>query len=858
MRRRWQLGMFGIALVLATANCCCAQSSNEDAEDQDPVADVEREIVEVPIKLKEQTWFTDVVASAVIQFPEAVEQPESLPPDDKDVSFVGLELNSPALSNLREPQAVVRFVPQHPGLSVFPSLEFHSATHIYRTPHTQFLVSVPQLSSNMQFEFRPEKTTVYVGEPLRVDVTWSSQEATNRFRSLQCYPDIFRHSDVEIVIPRSTAPEEQQMGLPFGGRRIIVPRVPPENKPSVFGTVQFPLFARCQEPGTYSLGPTRLECALLKGEGSPFAPYAAYYNNGLFEPFSALTSYERVYVESEPVSVKALPLPSQNRSEWFSGLFAPVKFEVTAATDEIKVGQVLEVDVRVRSDAPHGMLELPPLSLQRSLRGRFHVASELGRTWHFDGTSFRIRVRPLTTNITAFPSLRIQVFDADAGDYHFVQTAAVPLNVRPDNGRDYFEVRTLVAEQTLTDQPAGVWHNAQPGTMSQFLNNTIGIFADQFWLWIALTTTLFALLVPWVRERRRRAINPIYRRQVAAYHELRRRPEGTAEKWEAFLQFLATGFSLPSGVWTIEDTRSRLHSIELSQTDIDLIAETHAVADKSDFSSQKSAASIPELNGVASRLFAKFRRLSVFVWIVLCMIPATGVASEWSEAEVLFDQAIHSSPGLPETESLFKQAALKFESAATEPKRQGPAWYNAGNAWFKAGELGRAIACYRQAQIYQPFDDEVRANLKAARALTVDAIEDPRSESFLRWPLRWICAALVVLWILFLSLLLLHVRYRARTTAAVTVFAASIVVVMVGTAVYARSHSGREGVVIVGEAFGRKGPAYSYDTAFFEPLHDGLEFDVQSRRADWLNIELADGRECWIPADQTRLIFNER
>ncbi|WP_372723724.1 hypothetical protein [Novipirellula sp.] len=871
MSRRWHiewLRTLGIVLALATANVAGAQLDNEDADAQvsstmapatdAPSTETELEVVEIPIKLKEQSWFTDVVATAVIEFPEAVEQPESLPPDDKDIAFVGLELNAPSTSHLRQPEAVVRFVPQHPGVSVFPSLEFRSATHLYRTLPTQFLVSVPQPSSNMQFEFRPEKTSVYVGEPMRVNVKWSSQEETNRFRSLQCYPDIFRNNDAEVVIPRCTAPEELQMGMPIGGRRIIVPRVPPDDKPALFGTVEFPLFIRFHEPNTVNIGPTRLECALLKRPEGAFAPYAAYYNNGLFEPFSALKSYERVYVESERTPVRVLPLPSEHRSEWFSGLFTPCKIDVTSATDEITVGQVLQIDVRVHSDAPHGMLELPPLSLQRSLRGRFHVSSEMGRTWHPDGTSFRIRVRPLTTNITAFPSLRIQVFDADAGEYRFIQTAAIPLKVLADDGRDFFEVRSLLAERTLTDQPEGVWHNAQPGIMSPFLNHAIGILADYFWLWMISTTVLFAFVVPWVRERRRRATHPVYRRQVAAYHELLRQPEGSVQKWEAFLRFLATGFSVPPNAWTIQDTQNRLREIELSQSDIDLIAKTHAVADRSDFSSQKSTASIPELNGVASRLFAKLRRLSVFAWIVFCATPLTAVASEWSEAEVLFDQAIHSDPGLPETESLFKQAALKFESAAGDARQRGHAWYNAGNAWFKAGELGRAIACYRQAQVYRPFDDKVRENLKAARALAVDAIDDVRADRFLRWPLRWICAALVLSWTLFLSLLLLHLRYRTLTTTAVVILAASSVAAMVGTAVYADIQSGREGVVIVGETFGRKGPAYSYDTAFFEPLHDGLEFDVKTSRADWLNIELADGRECWIPADQTRLIFNER
>jgi hypothetical protein len=710
----------------------------------------------------------------------------------------------------------------------------------------------------MRFELRPTKTAVYVGQPLRVNVTWSSQQPTNRFRSLQCFPAVFNNDDVEIVIPRCTVPEKQQMGTPFGGRRVIARRLPPADDDTLFGTVSFSLFLRFRQPGKVEVPETRLECALLKGKGNAFAPYAAYFNNGLFEPFSSLTAYERVFAESEPFSIDVLPLPSQDRSECFSGLFAPCEIDVSISADELSVGQFLEVDLRVHSDAPHGMLDLQPLDLQRSLRGRFRVSREFGRTWYPDGTGFRARVRPLTTDISAFPSLRIPLFDPNLGTYRVLQTSSVPLKVGPHDGRDFFDVRTLVAEQTLTDQPEGIWHNTRPGTISQILNDATGLLAEHCLLWILVGATVFSLLLPWVRERRRRATDPVYRRQALAYRELLRHPEGTKQKWEAFLQFVATGFSMPSGAWTSGDAQRRLRSLDISEQDIALIVQTHAAADKFDFSSQKPSPSVPELNALARRLFTKFRNVSVMFLMVLVACPGTVMASEWREAESLFEQALNSTPGLPKTESLYVQAALKFEIAAEQNSRRGASWYNAGNAWFKAGELGRAIACYRQAQIYRPFDHEIRENLKAARALTVDVLNEPRTASVRSWPVRWICAFLVPASFLLGALLLVHIRYRTSATLAGCIASAAIVVAAGMAGLYAGSHSGSEGVVIIGEIYGRKGPAYTYNTAFHEPLHDGLEFHTKLRRSGWLQIELADGRQCWIPSDQTRLIFNRR
>ena len=92
--------------------------------------------------------------------------------------------------------------------------------------------------------------------------------------------------------------------------------------------VRFPLFLRFAEPGTHTLPAVRLECAQLKGDGGAFAPYAAYFNNALFEPVEEGAAYGRVFTESAPVEIEVLPLPEEGRLESFSGLFAPC--EITA------------------------------------------------------------------------------------------------------------------------------------------------------------------------------------------------------------------------------------------------------------------------------------------------------------------------------------------------------------------------------------------------------------------------------------------------------------------------------------------------------------------------------------------------
>ena len=834
-------------------------ASGQSSADADASTEAgQREVVQVAVEFKEQTWFTDVLATAVVQFPEPVEKSDGLLAVDADVALAGVEMIGSSKSKDQPTTALIKFLPRRRGAVVFPALEFQSATKIYRTRPTPFQVSAVRRMEEMRFQWKPNKTSVYVGQPLRINVTWSSGEPANRFRALKCVPQLFFQDDIDVVIPRCVAPEKQQIGLPFGGRRIVARRDTSNFDEDALGTITFPVFVRFQKPGQVEIPAARLECALLNGRPSALAPYAAYYNNGFFEPFSALTDYERVFVESDSTSIEVKPLPVQRRSELFSHLFRPCKIRVSTSTDTLAVGQVLNVDVRVHSKAPHGMLELQPLNLQHSLRGRFHVDDEFSRTWYADGTGFRARLRPLTTDIDAVPSLRIPVFNSDTGQYEDIQTDPIPLQVTPENGRNFFDVATLTPDQKLTHQPAGIWHNSQPTAMNQLLNATISWLAEYWLLWILAGAAFWALLLPWVLERRRRAESPVYRQQALAYRELRKCPEGTPEKWEAFLRFVAAGFAMQADAWTRGDAVKRLKSLDLPQKDIQLIADTHAEFDRREFSKQATAAVVPNLNGVAERTLKRFRKVALLALAALFLCPSTTMASEWEQAQLLFGQAIEAIPGLAETDALYEQSALKFEAAATKEHRRGAAWYNAGNAWFKSGRLGRAIACYRQARIFRPFDREVNENLEAARALNVDALEQESMPPMGAWPARWIHAALVLAWFLLLAAALLHVRFRRPLTMAASGVCATIVLALGLIALLVYSQSNRAGVVIAGEIYGRKGPAYTYDAAFNQPLHDGLEFHINDRRSEWLQIELADGRRCWVPEDQTQLIFNRR
>ena len=95
-------------------------------------------------------------------------------------------------------------------------------------------------------------------------------------------------------------------------------------------------------------------------------------------------------------------------------------------------------------------------------------------------------------------------------------------------------------------------------------------------------------------------------------------------------------------------------------------------------------------------------------------------------------------------------------------------YFNYGNAEFKSGNLGRAIAAYRQAAELAPRDAEVRANLDFAR----NQVQGPTLRES-RWSLQdwlgtltlneWTGLAAAAFWLLFGLLAARQIRPALKT-----------------------------------------------------------------------------------------------
>ncbi|MEO0795505.1 MAG: hypothetical protein AAFX93_10095 [Verrucomicrobiota bacterium] len=701
------------------------------------------------------------------------------------------------------------------------------------------------------FTVSSEKTTAYVGEPIRLNLVWRSDIKATAIRALSLEPAIFYDDQVQVVIPRNTAPENDQVGLPIGGRRAIATRTLDLDNHEALGTITLPIYVKFERPGNYEIGDVALKFARLHRAAGVFGRYASYFNNGFFEAIDRSQKHDLVSISSDSLSIEVLPLPPGADAR-FSGLFDPVSFEVDLGSTDTTVGSLVKLDIQVSTPVPAAMLSLPKIANQRALRRRFLINGGYNRLWNESGATFQTSFRPLAATSKQFPPIEFQVFDPASGTFKIVTTQSVPMTIQESDTADQLTVFQDFGTP-LISQSQGIWHNLDRNKMNDLMNLLFRWIQIGFWPILLLGPVLFVALLPIAKERRRRAMDAHYRDQVAAYDAFKKSTCDSPEQWEAFLAYMAATFRAGKRAWTIRDSKKALRAIGADREDIASIEEMHTRADGEQFGPLEGPTDYSKLSGIALRINRLVGRSSLFVLSLFLLGQTELPAEEWDTAQELHQQALAASGDISKAEFLFIEAALKFEAAAKAGDHVGEAWYNAGNAWFEAGSLGRSITAYREAERYLPFDNGLNENLQVARMLVANTV--PQTKPWWeRIPLNWVQLLLIVFNFAFWAVLLLKVRYpdwRCRSTLITTslLLAASLLLF-----VFRQATALPSGVVTDGDFFAKKGPSYAYQNAFAEPVYEGLEVEIIESRGDWSLVKLDDSRECWMMSANLSII----
>jgi tetratricopeptide (TPR) repeat protein len=253
---------------------------------------------------------------------------------------------------------------------------------------------------------------------------------------------------------------------------------------------------------------------------------------------------------------------------------------------------------------------------------------------------------------------------------------------------------------------------------------------------------------------------------------------------------------------------------------------------------------------------------AAMVLIALMTLPFAASANEKDYVDSLWNAANEAY-----VEGRWNDAASGYEMISSMGLESAALYCNTGDAYFKNGNIPEAILYYERALKLDPSYSDARYNLELLRSSIQDRI-DPVPEFVLKAWARDVCyimdsnAWAICFFVLFALTLAMVLLFILAPTAGGrrTGFFTGIVLLL--SAVFSLSFSlwqkkeymSTDSAVIMRPVTSVKSSPSSEASKDLFILHEGTKVDIIDEVGSWKNIELADGRQGWIPSADIEII----
>jgi tetratricopeptide (TPR) repeat protein len=687
-------------------------------------------------------------------------------------------------------------------------------------------------ANQLRLELRAGRSEVFLGE--RVPLTVRLAVGSVRVTDLQ-YPTV---SGDGFALEKFPEPQQRREG----SLQVVE-----------FATSLTPLRA-----GKVAVGPAVMHLSVL-ARGRSADPFFG----GLFGDTRRPTE-----IASEPLALAVLPLPEADRPPDFSGAVGRFDVDVAVAPLTVTAGDPVTVTTTVRGEGNLDAAAAPAIAATDVLHVYPPQTAAAGAA--AGEKRFEQVLVPQRAGALALPSLRFSYFDPEARRYHVVERPLGTLTVHAAPARETAP-RIVGAPARDTTAALGrdlVFVKEQPGTL-----RPLGARRHRslrFWTWQAVPLAAWLAALAWDRRRRRLSGDARYARFTRAGREARRRLGAAREALRAgdlvrFYDTLAAAVSdylsakldLPPGAVTADTAGDRLRRRGLPPALAQDLQDVFAACERARFAPGEDGRADGEATLARAdalvRALERERRLAppiAALWLLpLALAAAPGTASDAEGPAAAFFRGNALYAG-----ERYAEAAAEYERVRAGGRESGHLYFNLGNAYVKAGQLGRAILNYERARRLLPRDPDVEANLGYARELSGEPRGEPSllrllfpfavhftsDELLLGASVAWTLVALLLV----LGRLVPRTRVGARRAA---VGAAAVLVLLGASAAFRLVTVDLPPYAIVVTA--------DEATVRFEPSADGTRhfgakpgalLRLLAARQGWAQVARGDGRRGWV------------
>ena len=234
--------------------------------------------------------------------------------------------------------------------------------------------------------------------------------------------------------------------------------------------------------------------------------------------------------------------------------------------------------------------------------------------------------------------------------------------------------------------------------------------------------------------------------------------------------------------------------------------------------------------------------------ITLCALAGLfAVSSTFAQADATFAKANEEYAA-----GRFKEAIDGYEMLVQSGQRSATLFYDLGNAYFRAGDFGRAILSYERALALEPRHPEAVANLRIARdearALELVVSAPERSLQLLTLN-QYTIGASIAFWLgIFGIVILILARRRSASLIALSILSLFIFAFAVAAIAWLDGGNKGSALAIVTDKGVEARVATAENANTVLALPPGSEIRIVSKRGDWIYAVLPNNLRGWISA----------
>ena len=632
-----------------------------------------------------------------------------------------------------------------------------------------------------------------------------------------------------------------------------------------------------QQQGKITIDPAELVCLVQvrvsSGGSSIF--------DGFFDDYRTI----REKVTSKPVVIDVKPLPAGAPAS-FGGGVGEFSVKASLSKTELNTHEAASLIVTIAGNGNVSLLEAPKVNFPPDMEVYDTKISDRIEKGGLRGSkTYEFPFIPRSYGDFQIEPIKYAYYDVNQQKYVVLQTEPIDFHVEKGNeiesgpvvvaGPGRSDVRNIGSDIRFIN-----FKDSHLMSAGSFFIGSLG-----FWVTLACITLLTVLLWLALRKLARRKADVVgTRNRKATKMALKRLRLAETflkqnlytafyeELHKALLGFVSDKLNMPAADLSRDNISEKLTSRGVSEANADKFIELLDACEYARYApasgNEAMAAHYDSAIDVISLIDSQMKtsktgsKPAVMALIIMMLLPSAASAQQKDYVDSLWNGAAKAY-----TEGRWQDAVDGYEQIGSMGLESAALYCNTGNAYYKSGNLPKAILNYERALKVDPSYEDARYNLEFLGGMIQDKIDPVPSFILAVWAEK-ICRIMdsdawailfLVLFAIAMAMLLLFLLSPSvagrKTGFSIGIAAVVFAVAALSFSLWQKNeYEKSDGAVVMMPVASVKSSPSSESSQNLFVLHEGTKVFVLDQVGSWYNIELADGRQGWIRASDIEAI----